>query len=109
MATIKGLVAAIAILTLPCGSWAWAGPPNPDSLPPGLSAGAAARGALPFPGLHPELARPTKTLVKIFLWIVDGILAYPHIPDAQSRSVQGVSVLLGLMVSPSARLESWET
>lgn len=50
-------------------------------------------------GMHPELARPSKRLVKILLWIVAAIVAYPYIPGAQSKAVQGVSLLVGIMVS----------
>jgi len=56
-------------------------------------------GTLAFSGFHPDLARPSKRLVRIVIWIVALMISYPYIPGAQSRAVQGVSILLGLMVS----------
>jgi small-conductance mechanosensitive channel len=49
--------------------------------------------------LHQELARPTKRLVGIGLWICAAAVAYPYLPGSQSKAVQGVSILLGVMVS----------
>ena len=60
---------------------------------------AIASGSLVLRGFHPELAPPSKRLARILLWIVALMLAYPYIPGAQTRAVQGVSVLLGVMVS----------
>ncbi len=56
-------------------------------------------GTLTIPGLHRELARPSKRLVRILLWIIAAMIAYPYIPGSQSKAVQGVSILLGVMVS----------
>jgi len=56
-------------------------------------------GVLVLPGLHPELAAPSKRLARIALWIVGIALAYPHVPGSQTRTVQGISILLGLMAS----------
>lgn len=56
-------------------------------------------GTLSFGNFHPELARPSKRLVRIVLWITAAIVAYPYIPGAQSKAVQGVSLLVGVMVS----------
>jgi small-conductance mechanosensitive channel len=50
-------------------------------------------------GFHPELAKPSKRLVRIALWIVAVIVAYPYIPGADSKAVQGVSLLIGVMLS----------
>jgi len=60
---------------------------------------AAEAGVLMLPGLHPELAAPSKRLARIGLWIVGIALAYPHIPGSQTRTVQGISILIGLMAS----------
>ena len=46
-----------------------------------------------------ELARPTKKIVRILLWVCAAAVAYPYIPGSQSKAVQGVSILLGVMVS----------
>ena len=49
--------------------------------------------------VHPELAKPTKRLVGILLWITAIAIAYPYIPGSQSKAVQGMSILIGVMVS----------
>jgi small-conductance mechanosensitive channel len=60
---------------------------------------AIAEGALKVGWIHQELARPTKRLVRILLWISAAAIAYPYIPGSQSKAVQGISILLGVMVS----------
>lgn len=60
---------------------------------------AVGAGAILAHRIHPELARPSKRLVKILLWIVAVIIAYPYVPGADTRAVQGVSLLIGVMVS----------
>jgi small-conductance mechanosensitive channel len=58
-----------------------------------------ASGTLAIGGFHPELAMPSKRLARIMLWIVAVMVAYPYIPGSQSRAVQGVSLLIGVMIS----------
>ncbi len=57
------------------------------------------RGATHLPGFHPELARPSRRLARIVLGLAAVIVAYPYLPGAESKAVQGISVLVGLMVS----------
>ncbi len=57
------------------------------------------RGQAVIEGFHPELAPPSRRLASMLLWIAAVLVAYPYIPGAESKSVQGISVLLGLMVS----------
>ena len=59
----------------------------------------AGAGLLTIPGLHPELARPTKQLLRVALWVAAVIIVYPLIPGSQSAAFRGVSILLGLVVS----------
>jgi small-conductance mechanosensitive channel len=59
----------------------------------------AAKGWITIPGLHPELARPTKQLLRVGLWVAAVIIVYPLIPGSQSAAFRGVSILLGVMVS----------
>jgi small-conductance mechanosensitive channel len=59
----------------------------------------AAVGWITIPGLHPELARPTKQLIRVALWVAAVIIVYPLIPGSQSAAFRGVSILLGVMVS----------
>lgn len=49
--------------------------------------------------IHAELARPSKGIVKIVLWITAAILAFPYIPGAQTRAFQGVSLFVGVLFS----------
>ena len=60
---------------------------------------AIAAGALAVSNFHPELAMPSKRIARILLWIVAAIIAYPYIPGAESKAVQGVSLLIGVMIS----------
>ncbi|HEY7727320.1 MAG TPA: mechanosensitive ion channel family protein [Candidatus Eisenbacteria bacterium] len=59
----------------------------------------AAMGWITIPGLHRELARPTKQLLRLGLWVVAVIIVYPLIPGSQSVAFRGVSIVLGVMVS----------
>ena len=56
-------------------------------------------GQVTLEGFHPELAPPSRRLASMLLWIAAVLVAYPYIPGAESKSVQGISVLLGVMVS----------
>lgn len=56
-------------------------------------------GSVVLGGFHRELALPTKRLVRFLLWIVAINVAYPDIPGAQSKAVQGLSLLFGVMLS----------
>ena len=58
-----------------------------------------AAGTVTVGGFHSELALPSKRIAKILLWISAAMVAYPYVPGAQSRAVQGVSLLVGLMIS----------
>src|SRR5215831_14272802 len=60
---------------------------------------AVAAGTVQLDWIHPELAKPTKRLVTIGLWVSALAIAYPHIPGSSSKSVQNISILLGLMLS----------
>ena len=50
-------------------------------------------------GVAPETIRATRRLAIVIVWIFGVVLAYPHLPGAQTDAFKGVSVLLGLMVS----------
>jgi small-conductance mechanosensitive channel len=60
---------------------------------------AAGRGNVVLPGLHPELAKPTKQLVRVFLWAGTIAIIYPLVPGSDTVAFRGVSVLLGAVVS----------
>jgi len=52
--------------------------------------------------LDRHTARPTRILVGIMIWIFAIAMSYPYLPGADSRALQGLSVLVGLMVSLGA-------
>jgi small-conductance mechanosensitive channel len=60
---------------------------------------AIAAGTVRLDWIHPDVAAPTKRLVKILLWLIAAAIAWPFIPGTQSKAVQGFSILIGLMVS----------
>ena len=47
-------------------------------------------------------AKPTRILLTLVVWIFAVAMAYPYIPGSDSRAFQGLSVLVGLMVSLGA-------
>lgn len=63
---------------------------------------AAETGALKSTWLEPETARMTRRLIVIMIWLFALVLAYPYIPGSDTPAFQGLSVLLGLMVSLGA-------
>ena len=63
---------------------------------------AAETGAFKSSWLEPETARMTRRLIVIVIWLFALVLAYPYIPGSDTPAFQGLSVLLGLMVSLGA-------
>lgn len=59
-------------------------------------------GRMDLPGVDADTAMPTQRLIVIFLWVLAVALAYPFIPGSGGPAFQGISVLLGLMVSLGA-------
>ena len=60
---------------------------------------AAGRGDIALPGLHAELAKPTKQLLRVFLWASTLVIIYPLFPGSDTIAFRGVSVLLGAVLS----------
>jgi len=52
--------------------------------------------------LDRDTARPTRLITLAIVWIFALAMAYPYLPGADSRALQGLSVLVGLMVSIGA-------
>ena len=50
-------------------------------------------------GFYSDWALPTFNIVKIILYIFMFILIFPHLPGADSKAFQGVSVFLGVLFS----------
>jgi small-conductance mechanosensitive channel len=59
-------------------------------------------GWLRFDWIDAETARATRRLVIVLIWVFALVVAYPYIPGSGTAAFQGISVLLGLMVSLGA-------
>ncbi|MBC5783306.1 mechanosensitive ion channel [Ramlibacter sp. USB13] len=59
----------------------------------------AEQGTGQFGWLDRDLARPTRRLVNLSLWLFAIVMAYPYLPGSQTEAFKGVSVLVGLMVT----------
>jgi len=49
--------------------------------------------------LDADLARPTRRIVNVVLWLFALAMAYPYLPGADTDAFKGLSVLVGLMLS----------
>jgi small-conductance mechanosensitive channel len=56
-------------------------------------------GKLKIPGFYPEWAMSTYHILRFVLWAFTVAMIYPYLPGADSRVFQGISVLMGLLVS----------
>jgi small-conductance mechanosensitive channel len=59
----------------------------------------AEQGAGQFGWLDRDLARPTRRLVDLGIWLFAVVMAYPYLPGSQSEAFKGMSVLVGLMIT----------
>lgn len=60
------------------------------------------RGRVQLGEFDPEWAQPTFKLLRFFVILLTAVLAYPYIPGSGSAAFQGLSLLLGIMVSLGA-------
>ncbi|WP_162628697.1 mechanosensitive ion channel family protein [Marinobacter bohaiensis] len=60
------------------------------------------RGRIHIGGFEAEWAQPTYKLLRFFVVLLTVVLAYPYIPGSGSAAFQGLSILLGIMVSLGA-------
>jgi hypothetical protein len=60
---------------------------------------AVQSGRLTIPGMHPETAGATRRIVVFGIWVLAVVAAYPYIPGSGSGVFQGISVLIGAMVT----------
>ena len=60
---------------------------------------AVEQGQISFLDLDPYLAKPTRRIAVWALWIFAIIMAYPYIPGSDTMAFQGVSILVGVLVS----------
>lgn len=59
-------------------------------------------GELQFGWLDRDTAGPTRRIASTVIWLFALAMAYPYLPGAQTAAFQGLSVLVGLMVSIGA-------
>ena len=59
----------------------------------------AEQGLGQFGWLDRDLARPTRRLLNVGVWLFAVVMAYPYLPGSQTEAFKGVSVLVGLMVT----------
>jgi len=60
------------------------------------------KGAIEVHWLQPDVAKATRRVVIVIMWIFAVTVAYPYIPGSNSAAFKGVSVFVGLMVSLGA-------
>lgn len=61
--------------------------------------GGVEDGSVQVEWLHPEVARPTRKLVAIGLWIFAVIIMFPYLPGSDTDAFKGVSIFIGLVLS----------
>ncbi len=61
-----------------------------------------ATGEISVGWLDAEIARPTRRVATLVVWLFALAMAYPYLPGAQTEAFKGLSVLVGLMVSIGA-------
>jgi small-conductance mechanosensitive channel len=57
------------------------------------------RGEASVPWLTSEIARATRQIFALLVWVFALVVAYPYIPGSETAAFKGVSVFIGLMVS----------
>jgi len=60
------------------------------------------RGQLHAGWIDADVARPSRRIFNLVIWIFALAMAYPYLPGAQTEAFKGLSVLVGLMVSLGA-------
>lgn len=56
-------------------------------------------GAISLKNFYPEWALPVFNIIRFLVWVFALIVIYPYLPGSDSKVFQGVSVLLGLLLS----------
>lgn len=60
---------------------------------------AAEGGRLVLPAIRADTAAATRRILRVLIWGIGFAIAYPYIPGSDSAAFQGLSVLLGLMIT----------
>lgn len=64
-----------------------------------IFARAIEQGRVEFPWLPRDLAMPSRRLISIAIWLIALVVAIPYLPGSDSRAFQGVSIVLGVLLS----------
>lgn len=60
---------------------------------------AAEGGRVTLPVIKADTAAATRRILRVLIWGIGFAIAYPYIPGSDSAAFQGLSVLLGLMIT----------
>ena len=61
--------------------------------------GEISKGQLKLRGFYPDWAEPTEKLLRLLLFVLALIVAFPYLPGAKSPAFQGISIFLGVLLS----------
>ena len=61
--------------------------------------GEVAKGDLKVHGFYPDWAEPTEKLIRMLVFVLALIVAFPYLPGAKSPAFQGISIFLGVLLS----------
>ena len=57
------------------------------------------KGDLKIHGFYPDWAEPTDKLIRIMVFVLALIVAFPYLPGAKSPAFQGISIFVGVLLS----------
>ncbi len=57
------------------------------------------KGDLKIHGFYPDWAEPTDKLIRVLVFVLALIVAFPYLPGAKSPAFQGISIFLGVLLS----------
>jgi small-conductance mechanosensitive channel len=61
--------------------------------------GQIRKGDLKIPGFYPDWAEPTEKLIRMMIFVLALIVAFPYLPGAKSPAFQGISIFVGVLLS----------
>jgi small-conductance mechanosensitive channel len=60
---------------------------------------AGAEGRIHIEWLSGDLAVPTRRIASLIVWVLALVIAFPYLPGSDSRAFQGISIVIGVLVS----------
>ncbi len=61
--------------------------------------GEIRKGDLQIKGFYADWAQPTEKLVRMLIFVLAAIVAFPYLPGAKSPAFQGISIFVGVLLS----------